>query len=71
MSDPSEMLICSNQSLPEGYFCFNPSLPISKPAKAPFFRTPLEWCPVEYSDICSGVDKVHVLEMHESSSGAA
>ena len=30
------MLICSNQSLPEGYFCFNPSLPISKPAKAPY-----------------------------------
>ena len=38
MSDPSVMLIRSNQSLPEGYFCFNPSLPISKPAKAPHFH---------------------------------
>ena len=26
MPDPSEMLIRSNQPLPEGYFCFNPSL---------------------------------------------
>ena len=26
MSAPSEMLIRSNQPLPEGYFCFNPSL---------------------------------------------
>ncbi len=35
MSDPSEVLIHSNQSSPEGYFCFNPSLSISQPAKAP------------------------------------
>ncbi|OED41456.1 hypothetical protein ACH42_14040 [Endozoicomonas sp. (ex Bugula neritina AB1)] len=35
MPDPSEVLIHSNQSSPEGYFCFNPSLFISQPAKAP------------------------------------
>ncbi|OED43283.1 hypothetical protein ACH42_10455 [Endozoicomonas sp. (ex Bugula neritina AB1)] len=33
MTDPSEMSIHLNQSFPEGYFCCNPSLFISQPAK--------------------------------------
>ncbi|MCW7555282.1 hypothetical protein NX722_22165 [Endozoicomonas gorgoniicola] len=35
MSDPSEILICSNQSFLKGYFCCNPSFSISQPVKAP------------------------------------
>ena len=35
MSDPSAMLIRSNQSSPEGYFCCNPSLFVSQVEKAP------------------------------------
>ncbi len=37
MPDPSEMLIRSNQPLPEGYFCFNPSLSSANLRKPPIF----------------------------------
>ena len=47
MSDPSEILIHSNQSFPEGYFLCNLSFFISQPVKAqklyyilPFLRSP-------------------------------
>ena len=36
MSDPSEILIRSNQSFLKGYFCCNPSFSISQPVKEPF-----------------------------------
>ncbi|OQX36424.1 MAG: hypothetical protein B0D91_09065, partial [Oceanospirillales bacterium LUC14_002_19_P2] len=35
MSDPSEVLIYTNQSSSKGYFCCNPSLFIRQPVKAP------------------------------------
>ncbi|OQX34747.1 MAG: hypothetical protein B0D91_11940 [Oceanospirillales bacterium LUC14_002_19_P2] len=37
MSDPSEVLIYTNQSSSKGYFCCNPSLFIRQPVKAPHF----------------------------------